>query len=416
MNPERTVRPSRRRPFAFAFALTAAGSAVGARAVLAQADSSRWIATWAPSQQLVEPRNLPPAPGLAGSTLRQVLHVSIGGRQVRVRFSNAFGDSALTITAARLARSAGGSAIDSANDRPLRFRGADSVVIVPGAMATSDALDYDIAPLAALAVTVHFSAAPHDLTGHPGSRATSYLQAGDRVSASVLPDATTTEHWYVLAGMDVLADGAAAAVVALGNSITDGRGSGTDRNDRWPDNLARRLQADPRTRTVAVVNAGIGGNKILAGGLGPTALSRFDRDVLEVSGARWLIVLEGVNDIGGAREPGAARLVATDLIAAYRFIIDRAHARGLKVYGATITPFGGSFYDGDEREEARQTVNRWIRTGGAFDAVVDLDAVVRDPANPRRLLPAADTGDHLHPNEEGYRMMADAIDLGLFTH
>ena len=410
------THPLRLHPLAFAIIVATAASFAGARVTPAQAPGERWAATWAPSQQLVEPRNLPPAPGLAGSTLRQVLHVSIGGRVVRVRFSDAFGDSTLTITAAHIARPAGGSAIDSASDRPLRFHGADSVVIAPGATATSDALDYDIEPLAALTVTVHFSAAPRDLTGHPGSRATSYLQAGDRVLASALPDAATTEHWYILAGMDVLTDRGAAAVVALGNSITDGRGSGTDRNDRWPDNLVHRLQADPRTRNVAVVNAGIGGNKILAGGLGPTALSRFDRDVLEVSGARWLIVLEGVNDIGGAHAPGAAALVATDLIAAYRFIIDRAHARGMKVYGATITPFGGSFYDGDDREEARQTVNRWIRTGGAFDAVVDFDAVVRDPVNPRRLLPAADTGDHLHPNEEGYRMMADAIDLGLFMH
>jgi len=397
-----------------ALGLVAAGDG-GARPARAQAPSQRWVATWAPSQQLVEPRNLPPAPDLAGFTLRQVLHVSIGGGEVRVRFSNTFGTSALTITSAHLARSLGGSAIDSASDRGLTFRGADSVVIAPGAMATADPLDYEVAPLADLAVTVHLSAVPFDLTGHPGSRTTSYLVSGDRVTAQVLPAAATTEHWYVLAGMDVLADGAAAAVVALGNSITDGRGSGTDRNDRWPDNLARRLQAEPRTRGVAVVNAGIGGNKILAGGLGPTALSRFDRDALETGGVRWLIVLEGVNDIGGARDSGAAALVATDLIAAYRFMIERAHARGLKVYGGTITPFGGSFYDGPGRDAARQAVNRWIRAGGAFDAVIDFDAAVRDPSDPRRLLPAADTGDHLHPNEEGYRMMADAIDLGLFT-
>jgi lysophospholipase L1-like esterase len=358
---------------------------------------------------------MPPAPGLAGSTLRQLVHASLGGRQVRVRFSNSFGAGALTITSARLARPLGGSAIDTASDRALTFRGVDSVVIAPGGMATSDPLAYEVAPLADLAVTVHLSAVPPDVTGHPGSRATSYLEAGDRTSAGTLPDAAATEHWYVLAGMDVLADTAAAAVVALGNSITDGRGSGTDRNDRWPDDLARRLQADPRTRRVAVVNSGIGGNRMLNDGLGPAALSRLGRDVLDQYGARWVIVLEGVNDIGTSRGPGAAALVAGDLIAAYQFIIARAHARGLKVYGATITPFGGSFYDGEEREAARQTVNRWIRTSGAFDAVVDFDAAVRDPAEPRRLLPAADSGDHLHPGEQGYRMMADAIALELFT-
>jgi lysophospholipase L1-like esterase len=398
----------------FALALAAA-SLAGAHAAPAQESGHRWVATWAPSQQLVEPRNLPPPPGLAGSTLRQVLRVSIGGHELRVRFSNTFGTSALAITSAHLARSLGGSAIDSASDRALTFHGADSVIIPPGAMATADALEYAVAPLGDLAVTIHLSAVPFDVTGHPGSRTTSYLASGDRVTARALPDAATTEHWYVVAGLDLLADRAAAAVVALGNSITDGRGSGTDKNDRWPDELARRLQADPRTREVAVVNAGLGGNKILAGGLGPTALSRFDRDVLEIGGARWLIVLEGVNDIGGARDSGAAALVATDLIAAYRYMIERAHARGLKVYGGTITPFGGSFYDGPGREAARQAVNHWIRTGGAFDAVIDFDAAVRDPADPRRLLPANDTGDHLHPDEEGYRRMADAIPLELFT-
>jgi lysophospholipase L1-like esterase len=203
-------------------------------------------------------------------------------------------------------------------------------------------------------------------------------------------------------------------VVTLGNSITDGRGSGTNRNNRWPDNLARRLQTEPRTKHVAVLNAGIGGNAVVAGGLGPTALARLERDVLDAPGARWVIVLEGVNDIGAAREPGSATTVAQNLIAAYRKIIDRVHARGLRVYGATLPPFGGSQYDGEEREAARQTVNRWIRSSGAFDAVIDFDAALRDPAQPSRLLPSLDMGDHLHPNEEGYRVMADAIDLTLF--
>lgn len=355
---------------------------------------------------------MPPAPGLSGSTLRQVIHTSVGGSTLRVRLANTFGDGPLAITAVHVARSLGGSAIDLASDRALTFAGADSVRIAPGAGATSDPLDYAVPALGDVAITIEIRAAPAAVTGHPGSRTTSYLLAGRRATAPELAQAATTDHWYVLAGLDVVGNG--RAVVTLGNSITDGRGSGTNRNDRWPDNLARRLQTDARTRQVAVLNAGIGGNTVLAGGLGPTAPARLDRDVLAQEGVRWVILLEGVNDIGGARDSGVAAAVARNLPLAYQEIIDRAHARGLRIYGATITPIGGSFYDGAEREAARQAVNRWIRTSGAFDAVIDFDAVLRDPAQPSRLLPLADTGDHLHPNEVGYRMMADAIDLALF--
>jgi lysophospholipase L1-like esterase len=409
--PERLLRARR---LALACALAAAG-ACARHAAPVTSPEAHWQGTWAASQQLTESRNMPPAP-LVASTLRQVIHVSVGGPRLRVRFSNLFGDGPIDIRAARIARSlgAGGSAVDPASERPLTFAGAGSAVLAAGAMVTSDPLDYDVEPMADLAVTLLLGRVPGDVTGHPGSRTTSYIQAGDHVSAAALLDAAPTDHWYVLAGLDVVAEG--AAVVTLGNSITDGRGSGTNRNDRWPDDLARRLRADPRTRHVSVLNAGIGGNRILTGGLGPTALSRLERDVLEPSGVRWVIVLEGVNDIGGASGPGAAAAVADDLVRAYQDIVARAHARGLKVYGGTITPFAGSFYDVDpEREVARQTVNRWIRTSGVFDAVIDFDAVVRDPADPARLSASADSGDHLHPGEDGYRMMAQAIDLGLFV-
>ena len=373
-----------------------------------------WLGTWASSQQLVEPRNMPPAP-LANATLRQVIRVSVGGPRLRVTFSNMAGDGPLQIGAARIARSMGpgSAAIDTASQRTLSFGGADSVQLAAGKSIVSDPVDLSVAPLSSLAVTLRFGAVPAALTGHPGSRTTSYIKAGDWVSAPDLANAATTEHWYVLANLDVVAGGAAA--VALGNSITDGRGSGTNRDDRWPDDLERRLQADPRTARVAMLNAGIGGNCILKYCLGPAALARLDRDVLDPPGVRWAIVLEGVNDIGDTRSPEEADSVATGLIAADQQIIARAHARGLRVYGATITPFGGAGYDRPGHEEARQRVNAWIRTSHAFDAVVDFDAAVRDPSDPRRLLPAFDTGDHLHPNEAGYHAMADAIDLGLFT-
>jgi lysophospholipase L1-like esterase len=394
---------------ALAFALAASACTPHVRP--AATPEAHWLGTWTSSQQLTEPRNMPPAP-LAHSTLRQIIHVSLGGLRIRVVLSNLFGDGPVAIGAARVARSLGGSAIEPASEHRLTFGGADSVTIAAGKAITSDPLDFQVAPLSNLAVTLRIGDAPSALTGHPGSRTTSYIKAGDWVSAPDLADAATTEHWYLLANLDVVAEG--SAVVTLGNSITDGHGAGTNRDDRWPDNLARRLQADPRTAHVAVLNAGIGGNCILKDCLGPAALARYARDVLDESGVRWVIVLEGVNDIGGSRSPAAADSVATGLIAAYRRMITSAHARGLRIYGATILPFGGSFYDGPGHEEARQRVNKWIRTSGAFNAVVDFDAVMRDPSQPARLLPRADSGDHLHPGEEGYRMMADAIDLGLF--
>ena len=372
-----------------------------------------WVGTWATSQQLVEPANLPPAPGLAGNTLRQVVHASVGGTRVRVRYSNVFGNRPLTIAAAAVAPSLGDHRIDASAQRTLTFGGNASVVIPAGHDTTSDVLSYALAPLSNVAITIRFAEVPAGVTGHPGSRTTSFLHAGDALAAASLPAAVATVHWYVVAGIDVPADGR-AAVVVLGNSITDGRGSGTDRQNRWPDELARRLQAQHGTRGVAVLNAGIGGNCVLRACLGPSALARLDRDVLNAPGARWLIVLEGVNDIGQAKDSTQADSIANGLVAAYRQIVDRAHARGLLVYGATILPFGGSFYDAPFREAARSTVNRWMRTSGTFDAVIDLDGAMRDPQRPTHLAAAGDGGDHLHPNEAGYRTMAAAVDLALF--
>jgi lysophospholipase L1-like esterase len=373
-----------------------------------------WVGTWGAAPQLTEPKNLPPAPGLSDGTLRQIVHVSIGGSRLRVRFSNAFGSGPVEITAAAVAAAGDRGAIQPDSSRPLSFGGQPAVTIAPGATAVSDPVGFELAPLADLAVTMHFGRVSRDVTGHPGARCTSYLQKGDLVSAATLPAPVTIEHWYILSEVEVWAEHPVGVLAILGDSITDGRGSTTDRNRRWPDDLARRLQADPRTARIGVLNQGIGGNRLLHDGLGPAALARLDRDVLEQPGVRWLIVFEGVNDLGTV--PGDVQgEAAREVIAAYEQIIRRAHARNIRVYGATITPFGGSFYASPAREANRQAVNHWIRTSGRFDGVIDFAAAVGDPMDPTRLTPAVDCGDHLHLSDQGYVVVAGAIDLNLFT-
>jgi lysophospholipase L1-like esterase len=418
MKKLRRYRLTKRGVFACLIACALAGSALTeARARTARDSDAQWVGTWASSPQLGDPGNAPPAPGFADSTLRQIVHVSIGGDQIRVRFSNAFGVTPLVISSAHVALGAGGSAIKPESDKSLTFANQPSVTIPAGALVYSDPVDFALAPLSDLVVTIHAAAAPNGITTHPGSRETSYLASGDLVSAATLPAPAQTDHWYFLNGIDVLARRAAATVVTLGDSITDGRGSTTNGNGRWPDDLARRLVANKSTANIGVLNEGIGGNRILHDGLGPNALARFDRDVLAQDGVRWLIVLEGVNDIGTAATAATHNetpATAQDIIAAYEQIILRAHAHGIRAIGATITPFGDSFYSTPATEAIRQAVNTWIRTSGKFDAVIDFDAALRDPNNPTHLLPAADSGDHLHPADAGYKMMADAIDLALF--
>jgi len=373
-----------------------------------------WVGTWACGPQLTEPGNIPPAPGLSSNTLRQIVSVSIGGSRLRLRLSNAFGDGPVTMTAVHVAVSTTGSTIDAGTDQALTFSGAASLIIPAGQTVDSDPFDFSLAAQAKLAITILFGAAPAGITGHPGSRTTSYLQAGDATSAASIAGTATADHWYYITGLDVATDAASAAVVTLGDSITDGRGSTTNGNDRWPDDLSRRLRALPATAKVAVLNQGIGGNAVLTGGLGPTAVARFQRDVLDQTGVRWLMILEGVNDIGASS--GSGQTIATGLIAAFGSFIDLAHAHAIKVYGVPITPFGGSTYDSPDHQVARTMVNAWVRTSGRFDAVVDMDQAVADPATPANLATAYDSGDHLHLTPAGYQKMADAIDLALFAN
>ncbi|MEN3608468.1 SGNH/GDSL hydrolase family protein [Plantactinospora sp. ZYX-F-223] len=390
----------------------------------------RWATSWASMPQLAEPDNMPPAPFtehdrvLADSTLRQTIRVSVAGSRIRLRLSNAFGGAPLPVTAATVALPEGGragvSAIRPGSARPVTFSGRASVTVPVGAQIVSDPIDISVPARANLTVTLYLAEgqASDRITSHPGSRTTSYLLRGNHVAAPTLPGATPVDHWYFLSGLEVPAGPGTRVAVLLGDSLTDGRGSTTNGNDRWPDQLVARLHAYRPTRDVAVANQAAGGNRVLNDGLGPNALARLDRDVLAQSGVTWLVVFEGINDIGTAEATEAAqRAVTDDLITAYDQIVTRAHAQGIRVYGATLTPFGGNpDYDDPARlrEATRQAVNRWIRSSGRFDSVIDFDRAVRDPADPRRLLPAADTGDHLHLNPAGYQMLADAVPARLF--
>jgi lysophospholipase L1-like esterase len=357
-------------------------------------------------------------------TMRQIVHLSIGGRTLRVRLSNAFGTKPLHFTSVHIARpvSLFSAQIDPATDKALTFSGRDDVVVPAGAEYFSDPIDYPVAPLSSLDVTFHLDDPPSVETGHPGSRATSYYVHGDLAGAADLRKAKQVEHWYQISGIDVTSGPNAAAVVALGDSITDGHAATTNGNDRWTDVLAGRLQASRARRDVAVLNEGTGGNHLLTDGLGPNALARYDRDVLAQTGARYVIVLEGANDLGdltrlGDVSPQAHASMVQSIISAYEQIVVRAHARGIRAIGTTILPYAGSTYyhPGADNEADRRAVNAWIRAPGHFDAVIDFDKLMRDPRQPDRLLPAYDSGDHLHPSPAGYRAMGEEVPLSLFA-
>ena len=377
---------------------------------------SHWVGSWSAAQQLPEPANQLPEPFGHDATIRQTVHLSLGGRTIRVRISNAYGITPLQLTAVHVARPSALGAIIPQSDTPLTFAGRADVTIPPGAEYLSDPLAFAVAPYADLTISLHADAFASPPTGHPGARATAFLATADQVSAPQLANPTALQHWYMIADVDVQAPAATGAVVALGDSITDGRGSIPDANNRWPDDLARRMPG------LGVLNKGIGGNRVLLDSLGPSALARFDRDVLAEDGVRWLILLEGINDLGtlthdGAASPEDHAALVMRLTVAYRQIIDRGHAHGLKVMVGTLTPWMGfDFYHPDAANEAdRQAVNAWLRTQAGADALADFDEVLRDPAAPDRLAPAYDSGDHLHPSPQGYQAMADAIPLAFFA-
>lgn len=384
-----------------------------------------WIGTWATSPHM-------PGPGFEDvmpsqifefddQTVRQIVRVSAGGYAVRIRLSNLFGEEPLLIGAARVALREDGETIDPASDHVLTFSGQPSISIPPGALALSDPVDLAVPPLAELAVSLYFPEAVTSNTVHGFSFQTNYLApagGGDQTAEATLPADATMQTWVFLTGVDVAVSEPANVVIALGDSITDGAFSTPDTNQRWPDLLANRLVESADEGQVSVLNQGIGGNRLLSSGegdfafTGPAALARFDRDVLAQPGATHLIVYLGINDIGFATMAGEEAR-AEELIAALRQIAERGHEAGLIVLGATITPFAGAAYYSPEGEVTRQAVNEWIRTGGAYDAVIDFDAVVRDPANPAHVLPAFDGGDALHINDAGFAAMADSIDLSL---
>jgi lysophospholipase L1-like esterase len=394
------------------------------RAMLAQqpAQGVRWVGTWASAQMLVDGPDLT-ADDFRDATLRQVVHISSGGSRIRVRLSNAFGTAPLQIQMVHVAKPASvvNCRIDATTDKPLRFSGNTAVTIPPGADYLSDPIDYPVAPLTDLTVTMYLETPSLHQTGHIAAHTTSCLGARNLISAADMPDAKKFQHWFYLAGVEVESPADAAAVVTLGDSITDGTGSTLNGNDRWPDVLAARLQAGAASRRWSVLNVGIGGNHMLTDGVGPNALARLDRDVLAQPGVRAVIVFEGVNDLGGWTRNGPISKEEHDvfvarLIASYEQVIERAHASGLTVIGATILGYeGAANYHPDAANLADwQRVNDWIRQPGHFDAVVDLDKATADPAHPGRMAPTTGSADNLHPGPAGYKMMGDAFPLSLF--
>lgn len=428
------------------------GIGLGQSGVLAQSrnapSTDRWVSTWATAQSLAPgsgrgggragaaPKQAPPqAPppqngrgqgggnnpqgiipsSLNDQTMRMVVHTSLGGRRVRAQFSVAIGASELTIGAAHIAVRAKESEIVPATDRVLTFGGKPDCTIQPGVLMFSDPVDLEVAPMSDLAISVYLPKDTGPPANHPVGLHTAYISKGDMTGRTVMPEPSMTTAYLWLTGVDVAADTKSFAIVAYGDSITDGYATTRDANLAWPTLLAKRLAANKATSHIAVVNQGISGNQVLRDGAGISALARFDRDVLSRPRVKWMILLEGINDINiRGRNPGPDALTSDELIAGYRQLIERARTAGIRVIGATIMPEEGVPTASERGEEIRTSVNQWIRTSKAFDAVVDFDAVVRDPQHPVRIRADFDPGDHIHPNDAGNQAMADAFDLAIF--
>ena len=373
------------------------------------------VTTWATALQVVEPHNIPPEPGLAGNSLRQIVQISIGGKDLQLRLSNYYSDTDTEILGVEIARakSMGASPeIDEASTVELTFDGQRAFSMMPGVDVVSDPVKFRTSDRENLAITIHYGRiGTAKMTGHPGSRTTSWIVEGNSTDFSA--PAARTDHWYTISAIDVKPRRRnAAAVAVLGDSITDGRGTTTNGQDRWTDQLSRSLLKDRRTRHLAVLNFGLGGNCVLRGGLGPTGLSRYRHDLLEVCGVKYIILFEGTNDLGTT---GDAALTEKGLEAAWTQIAQDARDRGIKVFGATVTPVKGNGYYSEDHERARQAFNDWIRGSGVFDGVIDFDRLVADPQDPIRLDPAyLSENDWLHLNAKGYELMGRGIDRRLF--
>jgi lysophospholipase L1-like esterase len=382
-----------------------------------EAQQPVWTGSWAAAPVAAPASDNKAIPD--GTTYRDVVHLSLGGDAIRLRISNEFGSSSLTLGSVHVALSDGGATTQTGTDHAVSFGGVESVTIPTGAIIVSDPVPMAIKPLTNLAISLFMPAQPEaTLTYHLLGMSTNYVAAGHLTTASNLEEATKVTSWYLLKGVEVDAGSKAAAVVVLGASISDGYHSTLDKNARWPDVLATRLQANKATARIGVLNEGISGGRVLHDITGPSALSRLDRDVLAQPGAKYLIVALGTNDIGRTYFPQRPNesVTAEQLIWGYLQILSRAHARGIKVFASTLNPYGGAAYYNADGERMRQAVNTFMRTSKVFDGVIDFDQVTRDPAHPETFLPAYDSGDHLHPNDAGYKAMAESINLKLFTN
>jgi lysophospholipase L1-like esterase len=380
-------------------------------------DNLHWTEAWTASPDSA-------GPPLGTVTIRQIIRTSIGGSSVRIRLSNRFGTAPLTIGPVHVAEHASGSAIKPGTDHAVTFGGKPSVTIAKGGDVLSDPISLPVAPLSELAISMYLPKRTGASTFHGVGNQTAFITlTGDATAATLFPAGEVISSRIFLTDVEVATGNEAQTIAAIGDSITDGVGSTQDQNSRWPDVLAARLQADPALASIGVVDAGIAGNRILHDGatpfVGPSALARLDRDALDKPGVHWLLVMEGINDIAGADLLATPRddVSPQQIIDGMKTLIGRAHKKGIKIYGVTLTPYGGVEwpFHSAAGEAKRQVVNAWIRHAGAFDAVIDFDQVTRDPAHTDRLLAAFDSGDHLHPNDAGYKAMAAAIDLRLFT-